>query len=53
MNHPLEIINQHDTIRETVGYEFISKVELYDLPSVMSFLEIVHNYMKMKKLIDK
>jgi len=46
----LDIIDEHIIIRETVGYEIISKVELCDLPPVLDFLKIVNNYLRMKRL---
>jgi hypothetical protein len=46
----LDIIDEHIIIRETIGYEGISKVEVYDLPQVLQFLRIVHNYQKMVNL---
>lgn len=41
---------EHETIRETVGYDAIAKVELEDLQPVMEFLKIVHNYIKMTEI---
>lgn len=43
----LEIIDQHDVIRETVGYDFISKLELHDIPPVVKFLRVAYNYSRM------
>jgi hypothetical protein len=43
----LELSLEHETIRETVGYSVIEKIELEDIPTVMEFLKIVHNYIKM------
>jgi len=46
----LEIINQHIDIRETIGYEALSDVELCDLPGVLHFLKIVNNYQRMVRI---
>lgn len=43
----LQTIDEHLIIRETVGYDVIEKFEVWDLPSVLDFLTIVHNYLKM------
>lgn len=43
-------IESHILIRETVGYEVISKIDVFDLPGVLEFLQIVSNYIKMKKI---
>lgn len=48
--NPLDIIDEHTIIRETVGYEFISRIEIEDLPEVLDFLKVVWNYNKMKKV---
>ena len=48
-----DIIEEHIIIRETVGYEEISKVPLLDIPKVLKFLKIVHNYIMMKKIEKK
>ena len=47
---PLDIIDEHIIIRETVGYDFIKKIELEDLPETLKFLKIVYNYQKINKL---
>ena len=49
----IETINQHMIIRETIGYDAIKEVEVYDLPQVMDFLKIVYNYQRMQNLISK
>jgi len=49
----LEIIDQHTVIRETVGYEGIADIEVYDLPQVLDFLKIVYNYQRMNRLIKE
>ena len=46
----LDIIDEHIIIRETVGYDFIKKIELEDLPETLKFLKIVYNYQKINKL---
>jgi len=46
----LHIIDEHMVIRETIGYDGIKDIELYDLPQVIKFLQIVWNYQKMCKI---
>lgn len=50
---PLDLIDEHQIIRETVGYEFLNDVELCDIPEVMKFLKIVWNYKKIKLIEEK
>ena len=50
MSNPIDIIDEHIIIRETIGYDGIKDVNLVDLPEVLKFLKIVHNYKKIKKL---
>jgi hypothetical protein len=33
----LQCYFEHETIRETVGYKFISNIELEDMPPVIEF----------------
>ena len=49
----LNIIDEHIIIRETIGYEGIKDVEVYDLSEVLKFLKIVYNYQKMVNLENK
>jgi len=49
----LDIINEHIIIRETIGYDGIKDVDLVDIPEVLKFLKIVHNYNKMVKINEK
>lgn len=49
----LQTIDEHIIIRETVGYNGIKDVEVYDLPSVLEFLKIVYNYQRMNRLINE
>ena len=49
----LNIIDEHIIIRETIGYEGIKDVEVYDLPEVLKFLKIVYDYQKMVNLENK
>lgn len=49
--NPLDLIDEHEVIRETVGYEFLNNVELVDIPEIMGFLKIVYNYKKINNLI--
>lgn len=51
--NPLQIIDEHMIIRDTVGYDGIKDVELWDLPAVLQFLKIVNNYMRMQNLLDE
>lgn len=46
----LDLIDEHQIIRETVGYEFLNDVKLVDLPELMKFLKIVYNYKKLKTI---
>lgn len=48
--NPFEIIDEHDIIRETIGYDGIKDIELWDLPAVLQFLKIVYNYQKLKRI---
>jgi hypothetical protein len=48
--NPLDLIDEHEIIRETVGYEFLNNVELVDIPQVIGFLKIVYNYKKINNL---
>ena len=49
----INIVDEHDIIRETVGYDGIKDVELWDLPEVLRFLKVVYNYQRMNRLIEK
>jgi hypothetical protein len=51
--NPLDVIDEHQIIRETVGYDLIKEVELHDLPQVLGFLKIAYNYQKMNHLIKE
>lgn len=46
----LDLINEHQVIRETVGYDFLKDIELHDVPEVIQFLKVVYNYKKMNQL---
>lgn len=46
----LQTIDEHTIIRETVGYDVISKIDVCYLPQVLQFLRICHNYQKMKNI---
>ena len=50
---PLDQIDEHQIIRETVGYEFLNNIELHDIPEVMKFLKIIYNYKKIKHIEDE
>lgn len=40
----LDIVDEHIIIRETVGYDFLKDIEVSDLPPIIDFLKVVHNY---------
>lgn len=46
----LNIIDHHLIIRETVGYEILNEVDIFDMPKVMQFLTIMYNYNRMKRV---
>lgn len=48
--NPLDQIDEHIIIRETVGYEFLKDIELHDIPEVIKFLKIIYNYKKINNL---
>jgi len=48
-----EIVDEHVVIRETCGYDAIAKIDVVDLPEVMKFLKICHNYEKMQRIGEK
>ena len=48
----LKIINQHQLIRDTIGYDAISGIDVVDLPDVLRFLKIVDNYSKICRIIN-
>jgi len=50
--NPLDLIDEHIIIRETVGYEFLNDVELVDIPELMKFLKIVYNYKKLTRITE-
>jgi hypothetical protein len=45
-----DIIDHHQTIRETVGYEILEKIELEDMPKFIEFLKVVQNYQRMNRV---
>ena len=49
-NTVTDLIDEHLIIRETVGYEFLNKVAIEDIPEVLKFLKLVFNYTKIKQL---
>jgi hypothetical protein len=51
--NPLEIMDQHIIIRDTIGYESIKDIEIYDLPQIIEFLTIIWNYTIMSNLIKE
>ena len=46
----INIIDHHQIIRETVGYEVLNQVPIEDMPKVMEFLKIVYNHNRMKRV---
>ena len=50
----IDIVDEHTLIRDTVGYEMISKIDdVFDIPEVLKFLKIVDNYNKMTEALKK
>ena len=49
-SNTLDLIDEHMVIRETVGYDFLNKVDVVDIPEVIKFLKVVFNYTKMDNL---
>ena len=47
MTNELQTIDEHNLIRDTIGYNTIQQIEVSDLPNVLKFLKIVSNYSKM------
>ena len=47
-----DIILNHELIRNTVGYDFISDINLLDLPTVIDFLDIINDYECICKLYN-
>ena len=45
-----ETILHHEIIRNTVGYDFISDLDLFDLLAVINFLEITLDYSKLDNI---
>ena len=52
-HNPLELMDEHIVIRDTIGYEGIKDIEVYDLPQVIEFLIIVWNYTKMCNILKE
>ena len=48
-----DLVYNHMIIRETVGYDFLNKVPLEDIPEVMKFLRLIFNYTKMKNINEQ
>lgn len=48
-----KIVEEHENIRSTVGYDLISKCETIDMPSINQFLKIVCNYINICKELNK
>jgi hypothetical protein len=52
-HNPLELMDEHMIIRDTIGYESIKDIEVYDLPQVIEFLTVVWNYTKMSNIMKE
>lgn len=48
--NPIATIEQHETIRNTIGYNLLSQIDLVDLPVVIEFLTVVNNYNNLKRI---
>lgn len=48
--NPIATIEQHETIRKTIGYNLLSQIDLVDLPVVIEFLTVVNNYNNLKRI---
>lgn len=46
----LDLIDEHQIIRDTVGYNFLKDIELVDIPEVIKFLKLIYNYKKINSL---
>jgi hypothetical protein len=46
----INIITEHQIIRNTIGYDGIKEIPLEDLPHVLHFLKIVDNYQRLKRI---
>ena len=49
----LDLIDEHNIVRETVGYEVLNNIEIENIPEVIKFLKIVYNYKRMNNLENK
>jgi hypothetical protein len=49
----LKTIEEHIVIRETIGYERLNDFDVMDIPEVLKFLKIMHNYIKMKQILQE
>lgn len=48
--NPIATIEQHEVIRNTIGYNLLSQIDLVDLPVVIEFLTVVNNYNNLKRI---
>ena len=51
--NPLDVIDEHIIIRETIGYDGIKEVDVVDMPTVLQFLKVIHNYIKIKNINER
>ena len=49
----LDTIEQHILIRDTIGYDGIKNIDIFDIPTVLEFLKIVENYSRMIRVLNK
>ncbi len=42
----LDIIKNHIIIQDTIGYDIFNTIEICDIPTVLEFLKITYNYIK-------
>jgi hypothetical protein len=44
-----DVIDHHQIIRETVGYEVLNQFPLEDMPRIMEFLKVIYNHQRMNR----
>ena len=45
-----DIIDHHQIIRETVGYEVLKEFPLEDMPRIIEFLKVIYNHQRMNRV---
>lgn len=48
-----DIIDHHQIIRDTVGYEVLNEFPLEDMPRIMEFLKVIYNHQRMNRLKER